>query len=155
MPTCHHWQHRRFFHLGSSGNTLTHWGQVTYICISELTIGSDNGLPPGRRQVIIWPNDGILLIGSLGTNLSQILIKIYKFSFKKKHWKMLSGKWRPTCLGLIVLTNYEWTEGTASTFLITDVQNSPNSHSPYLHFEKAQLGLLFLTEISWDLAMDE
>ena len=29
---------------------LTHWGRVTHICVSKLTtIGSDNGLPPGRR----------------------------------------------------------------------------------------------------------
>ena len=33
---------------------------------SKLTItGSDNGLSPGRRQAIIWTNDGILLIGPL------------------------------------------------------------------------------------------
>ena len=29
---------------------LTHWGRVTHICVSKLTIiGSDNGLSPGRR----------------------------------------------------------------------------------------------------------
>ena len=77
---------------------------MTHICVSELTIiGSDNGLSPGRRQAIIWTNDEILLIGSLGTNFSQILIKIYTFSFKKMHWKMSSGKWRPSCLSLNVL----------------------------------------------------
>ena len=33
---------------------LTHWGRVTYICVGNLTtIGSDNGLSPGRRQAII------------------------------------------------------------------------------------------------------
>ena len=42
---------------------LTHWGRVTHICVSKLTsIGSDNGLPPGRRQAIIWTNARILLI---------------------------------------------------------------------------------------------
>ena len=77
---------------------------MTHICVSELTIiGSDNGLSPGRRQAITWTNDEILLIGSLGTNFSQILIKIYTFSFKKMHWKMPSGKWRPSCLSLNVL----------------------------------------------------
>ena len=51
---------------------LTHWGRVTHICVSELTIiGSDNGLSPGRRQAIIWNNVGILLIGPLGTNFIQ------------------------------------------------------------------------------------
>ena len=37
---------------------LTHWGRVTHICVSKLTIiGSDNGLSPDRRQAIIWTND--------------------------------------------------------------------------------------------------
>ena len=79
---------------------LTHWGRVTHrsICISKLAIiGSDNGLAPGRRQTIIWTNDGILLIGPLGTNFSEILIGIQTFTFKKMHLKMSSAKWRPFC----------------------------------------------------------
>ena len=80
---------------------LTHWGRVTHKCICKLTIiGSDNGLSPGRRQAIIWTSAGILLIGPLGTNLSEILVGIYTFSFKKIDLKMSSGKWRPSCLGL-------------------------------------------------------
>ena len=75
---------------------LTHWGRVTHICVSTLTIiGSDNGLSPGRRQAIILTNHGILLIGPLGTNFSEILIKIQTSSLKKMHLKMSSGKWRP------------------------------------------------------------
>ena len=66
-------------------------------------IGSDNGLAPGWRQTIIWTNDGILLIGPLGTNFSEILIGIQTISFKKKHLKMSSVKWRPFCIGLNVL----------------------------------------------------
>ena len=63
---------------------LTHWGRVTHISVSKLTtIGSDNGLSPGRRQTIIWTNAGILLVWSLGTNFSEILIGIQTFSFKK------------------------------------------------------------------------
>ena len=49
-------------------------------------------------------NAGIFLIGPLGTNFNEILIKIYTFSFKKMHLKMSSGKWRPFCPSLIVLT---------------------------------------------------
>ena len=83
----------------------THWGRVTHICVVKLTIiGSDNGLSPGRRQAIIWTNAGILLIGLLSTNFSEILIGIQTFSFKKMHLKMSSAKWRPFCLGLNVLT---------------------------------------------------
>ena len=80
---------------------LTHWGRVTHICVGKLIIlGSDNGLSPGRRQAIIWTNAGILLIGPLGTNFSEILIRIQTFSFKKMHLKMSSAKWRLFCLGL-------------------------------------------------------
>ena len=72
---------------------LTHLGRVTHICVSKLTIiGADNGLSPGRRQAIIYTNDGILLIGPQGTNFSEILIKIHTFSLKKMHLKMSSGK---------------------------------------------------------------
>ena len=84
---------------------LIHWGWVMHICISEPNIiGSDNGLSPGRRQAIIWTNAGILLIGPLGTNFSEILIKIITFSFKKMYLKMSSAKRQPFCLGLNVLT---------------------------------------------------
>ena len=80
-----------------------HWGRVTHLCVGKLTIiSSDNGLAPGRRQAIIWTNAGILSIGPLGTNFSEILIEIYLFSFKKMHLKLSSRKWRPSCLGLNV-----------------------------------------------------
>ena len=95
----------RYSHSYVKWCPLTHWGRVTHICVSKLTIiGLDNGLSPGRRQAIIWTNAGIKLIGPLGTNLSEILIEIFIFSFKKMHLKMSSGKWRPSCLGLNVLT---------------------------------------------------
>ena len=78
--------------------------RVMHICVSEPTIiGSDNGLSPGWRQAIIWTNAGILLVGPLGINFSEILKEIHKFSLKKLHFKMSSGKWRPFCLGLHVL----------------------------------------------------
>ena len=49
-----------------------------------MTIGSDNGLLPGRPWAIIWTNVGILLIEHLKTNFSEILIEIQTFSFKEK-----------------------------------------------------------------------
>ena len=85
---------------------LTHWGRVTHICVGNLTIiGWDNVLSPGRRQAIIWTNAVILLIGPLETNVSEILIKIKTFSFKKMRSKVSSGKRRPSCLGLNELNN--------------------------------------------------
>ena len=80
---------------------MAHWGPMTHICISNLTIiGSDNALSPGQCQAMIWTNDGILLIWPLRTNSSEILIEIHTFSFKKMHFETLSGKWRPFCLSL-------------------------------------------------------
>ena len=87
--------------IQSTEVNLTHWGRITHICVSNLTVtGSDNGLSPGRRQAIIWTNAGILLIGPLGTNFSEILIEILTFSFKKMRLKVSSAKRRPFCLGL-------------------------------------------------------
>ena len=84
-------------HVGSSN-------YKSHICVSEIIIiGSDNGLSPGRRQAIIWTNAGILLIGLLGINFSEILIEINTFSFNDMHLKMASAKWRLFLLGLNVL----------------------------------------------------
>ena len=78
---------------------------MTHICVGKLTIiGSGNGLLPGQRQAIIWTNAGIMLIGPLGTNISEILIAIHTFSLKKMHLKMSSGKWRPFCLSFNVIS---------------------------------------------------
>ena len=86
---------------------LTHWGRVTHICVGNLTIiGSDNGLSPYRRQAIIWTNAGILLIGRVRTNFSEISIEILTFSFRKVRLKASSATWRPFCFGLNVLTRY-------------------------------------------------
>ena len=79
---------------------------MTHICVGKQTIiVSDNGSSPGRRQAIIWTNAGILLIGPLGTNFSEILIEILIFPFKKIHLNMSSAKWRPFCLDLNALTD--------------------------------------------------
>ena len=78
---------------------------MTHICVSDLTsIGSDNGLSPGRRQAIIRTNAGILLIRPSRTNFSDFLVEILIVSFKKMRLKVSSAKWRPFCLGLNVLS---------------------------------------------------
>ena len=77
---------------------------MTPICVGKLTIiGSDNGLSSDRRQAITVPTAGLLQIGTLGTNFSEILVEIQIFSFKKMRLKMSSGKLRSFCLGLNVL----------------------------------------------------
>ena len=85
---------------------LTHWGRVTLICVSKITIiSSNNDLSPERRQAIIWINAGALLMGSLGTNFGETLTEIYTFSITKMPLKMSSAKWRPFCIGLNVVTH--------------------------------------------------
>ena len=74
-----------------------------YMLSKLANIVSDNGLLPGQRQAIIWTSAGMLLIGPLGTNFSEIFIKIHTFSFKKMHLKTSSAERRPFCLGLNVL----------------------------------------------------
>ena len=105
------------FHLkarapASSSIGLTHWGQVTHICTSKLTIiGSDSGLSPVRRQAITWSNADLLSIEPLWKNFSEIQMEIQNFSFMKMHWKMSSGKWRPFCFS-------PWPICSTSTFMV-------------------------------------
>ena len=59
------WSYLWIFYALHQVTVLTHWGWVTHICISKLTIiSSDNGLWPDLRQTIIWTNDAMLLIRS-------------------------------------------------------------------------------------------
>ena len=85
---------------------LTHWGRVPHVCVSKVfIIGSHNGLSSGRRQAIIWTNAEILLIEPSGTNFSETSIETHISSFMKMRLQMSSGKRRPFCLGLNVLTS--------------------------------------------------
>ena len=78
-----------------------------YASVTKSIIGSDNGLSSGRRQAIILNNDGILLIGPLGTNFSEILIEILTTSLKKCVWKcrLRNGSHlsRPQCVDKLTL----------------------------------------------------
>ena len=116
--------------LFSGWMSLTHWGRVTHVCVSKLTIiGSDNGLSPSWRQAIILTNTGLWLIGPLGTKFSEISIAIDTLSFKKMHLKMLSGKWRPFCLGLDVLKNFDVLENRGWSNWLTLSSWSPGTIS--------------------------
>ena len=106
-----------------------------HICVGELTIiGSDNGLSPGWHQTIIWTNAGILSSGILGTNVSEILSEIHKFSFKKMHLK--SGKWRPFCLSLNVLKK-------------TSDQTDENPSLERIEFESNNI--IFIKKMYWKI----
>ena len=94
---------RRLQSSDDFSSALTHWGRVTHLCVSKLTtIGSDNGLAPGRRQAIIWTYAGILLIRPLGTNFNEMLIEILTLM----RLKMSSATWRLFGLGLNELMCY-------------------------------------------------
>ena len=104
---------------------------MTHICVGKLTIiGSDNGLAPSWRQVIIWTSACILLIGSLGTNINGILIRIQNSNIFiiKMHLKMSSAKWRPFCIGPHVLTH--WGRVTHICVINLTIIGSDNGLSP-------------------------
>ena len=62
------------------------------------------GAKPLSEPMLSAPR--ILLIGPLATNFSESLIEILTFSFKKMRLKVSSAKWRPSCLGLNVLSQF-------------------------------------------------
>ena len=112
-------------------SVLTHWGRVTHICVSKLTIiGSDNGLSPGWRQAIIYTNAGLISIRPLGTHFSESLIKIQNLSFTKMHLKISAAKWQPSCCGLNVLkVHFHVTQAVmcTGTFALRICQTEPDT----------------------------
>ena len=74
---------------------------------------------PGRRQVILWTNARIYLIGPLGTHFSEMLIDFFIFiqenAFENVDWKMVAF-----CLGLNVLNVYKLCTGL-SGYVLYDI----------------------------------
>ena len=64
---------------------LTHYGLVMLYGVGNF----------GQHQF----NSDLVSIGTLGTNFSEIGIKIQNFSFMKMHLKMSSAKWQTFCPG--------------------------------------------------------
>ena len=89
---------------------LTHWGRVTHICVSKLTIiGSDNSLSPGRRQAIIWTSAGICY-WTLGNKFQWTLdinlhIFIQENAFENVVWETADILSRPQCVNVVYTTN--------------------------------------------------
>ena len=104
------WQHRVNRSLYSTRlffNNLHHFNgekwqkiPITYFHISQTN--------PRISMTSVKTNAGILFIGPLGTNFSEILIEIQIFSFKKMHLKVSSGKWQPFSLSLNVLRKHKF-----------------------------------------------
>ena len=94
---------------------LNSWGWVTHKCV-----GSDNGLSPGWRQAIIWTNAGILLIGPLGTNFSEILIQIFNIFIKENAFESVVCEMsailsRPQCVNTLWPSDIIRRQGNEST----------------------------------------
>ena len=93
-------------HLSGDNELIIEAEWCIYVSVNQTIICTDNGLGPGWRQAIIWNNAGILSIWPLGTNFNEILMEIQTFLCKKMNLKMSSAKWRPSCLGLNVVTEH-------------------------------------------------
>ena len=82
---------------------------MTHIFVNKLTTsGSVNGFAPERRQTILWTNDGILLIGPLETNLSEIFYRnsnifIQENALENVVCEMASILSRPQCVKEIII----------------------------------------------------
>ena len=107
---------------------LTHWGQVTHIYISKLTIiGSDNGFLPGLCQAIIWTNDNILPITSQGTYFNDILIQENAIVVSKMAAILSRTQCVKACIIITELTwGYWWLE-------IKMKQNKLFNNDIYIH----------------------
>ena len=105
---------------------LTHLPQChIYTPLNWAIIGSGNGLSPIRHQAITWTNAGLLSIGQiqwnqLGTNFSEIWIRVLSFSFKKMHLQIPSakmaailsrGRWLNNEPALVQILAWCWTGG--------------------------------------------
>ena len=79
--------------IGSSGISYISMFSLLLSCREEETLHT-------RHSIVLR----ILLIGPIGTNFSEILIKVLTFSFKKMHLKVSSANWLTFCFILNVLT---------------------------------------------------
>ena len=70
------------------------------------TIGSYNGLSPGRHQNFNWTNARTWLIGPLGTNFSEIWLQ-----FKHFHWRKYVSKCRVQNVGRPLMLSHNWHRG--------------------------------------------
>ena len=83
-------------------------------CFQWLWFSASNSSPPCAAYMCQWSgpalvqimscclfgaNTDLLSIRPLGTNFSEIWIKMQNFWFVKMHLKMSSAKWRPFCSG--------------------------------------------------------
>ena len=116
---------------------LTHWGLVTQICVTKLTIiGSDNSLSPWRRRPIVWTNAGILLDPM--NKLQWHFNRNSNTWLKKMHLKMSSEKCRPLCLGLNVWCRH-FPISYTSSHQLPNQMNFKTHDEPFMFISKLKL----------------
>ena len=112
---------------------------MAHICVSEIIIiGSDNGFSPGRRQAIIWTSAGILLIGSFGIHLSEILIEINLLMIALT--QVLSDNFKPSLKA--ALTQRHHRDHMVSNLTRTVLQEMPKISIIYLEISHVTLAVL-------------
>ena len=70
--------------------------------MNRFNIGPNNGLSPIQCQAIIWTNARLLSIGPLGTNFSEILIKIKKLFIHENAFENI------VCKMAVILSRGRW-----------------------------------------------
>ena len=63
-----------------------------YASVNWVSVASGNGMSPVWRHAITWTSAGLLSIGLMGRNFSEIRIKIQNFPVAKMHFKMSCAK---------------------------------------------------------------
>ena len=98
---------------------LTHFPSAAYMhpSVNWVSIGSGNGLSPGRCQAITWTNAGLLSIGPLGPNLCEVWIKI------KKLFSHENASKNVVCKMAVILPRGRWVRCIVTKYYI-----SPQGH---------------------------
>ena len=99
---------------------LIHWGQVTHICIGNLTtIGSENGLSPGRRQSHYlnhcWKIVNCTLRNKLQWNFNQNSnVFIHENALQNLICEMASTLPQPQCVNQWSSVAFTWSNFTGN-----------------------------------------
>ena len=83
----------KWYHQTASMYSEWWYSLIFIICVGELgQHWFSYGLSPVRGQSIIWTNAGLLSIGHIGINFSEIWNRILSFAFTEMHLKMSPAK---------------------------------------------------------------
>ena len=124
----------------ASSTALIHWGRVTHMCVSELTIiGSDNGLSPGRRQAIIWTREWWNIVNwTLRNKLQWNFIRNSNIFIQQNALENVVCEMASICLGLNVLIPITYQASKFLNFVNLLIQETiilqKKCHFPWITF---------------------